>query len=130
MGFFKLLQIVRAVLAIGPPPDVNDEAAFRAWCGTVTDMLVELALLTDTPLDDQVVAKLQTILSVDAYWQVLYTLIKAAMEYVRPDDQEELLVMSPDVEPVAQEVGIDPGTIIILIKTIIEIVQWWRNRRA
>jgi hypothetical protein len=129
MGFFKILQIVRAVLAIGPPPDVNDESAFRKWCGTVTDMLVELAALTDTPLDDQVVAKLQTILAVDAYWTVLYVLIKAAMEYVRPDDQEELLVMSPDVGPVADQVGIDPGTIIILIKTIIEIVQWWRNRK-
>ena len=128
MGFFKILQIVRAVLAIGPPPDVDNESAFRAWCGTVVDMLVELALLTDTPLDDQVVAKLQTILSVDAYWQVLYTLMKAAMEYVRPDDQEEVVAASPDVGSVAQQVGVDPATIIILIQTIIKIVQWWRNR--
>ena len=129
MGFFKILQIVRAVLAIGPPPDVDNESAFRAWCGTVVDMLVELAALTDTPLDDQVVAKLRTILSVDAYWQVLYTLIKAAMEYVRPDD-EELLVGSPDVQSVADEVAINPLVIITIIKTIVDVYNWWKNRRA
>jgi hypothetical protein len=129
MGFFKILQIVRAVLAIGPPPDVNNESAFRAWCGTVVDMLIELAALTDTLLDDQVVAKLRTILSVDAYWQVLYTLIKAAMEYVRPDD-EELLVGSPDVQLVADEVKINPLVIITIIKTIVDLYNWWKNRRA
>jgi nicotinic acid phosphoribosyltransferase len=129
MGFFKILQIVRAVLAIGPPPDVNNESAFRAWCGTVVDMLIELAALTDTLLDDQVVAKLRTILSVDAYWQVLYTLIKAAMEYVRPDD-EELLVGSPDVQSVADEVKINPLVIITIIKTIVDIYNWWKNRRS
>ena len=129
MGFFKILQIVRAVLAIGPPPDVDDEAAFRAWCGTVADMLTELAALTDTLLDDQVVAKLRTILSVDAYWTVLYTLIKAAMEYVRPDD-EELLVGSPDVQLVADEVKINPLVIITIVKTIVDIYNWWKNRKG
>ena len=130
MRFFEILRLINAAMKIGPPPDVNNESAFRKWVCGVLCFLADLAEMTATDVDDKLLAKLHALVDNDQHWRLLYAIIEAANQYLRPDDQESLLVGSSDVVVLGDEVGIDPATLILIIQAVMQVIDWWRKRRA
>ena len=130
MRFFEILRLVQAALAIGAPPDIGNEAAFRKWCCDVLCFLADLAELTAIDGDDRLVAALHTLTDNDQRWALLYAILLAASQYLRPEDQDELLVSSTDVATLSEEVELDPATLIIIIQLIGAVIDWLRKRRA
>lgn len=129
MKFFQLLKLLSAGMKIGPPPDVNDEPAFKQWIIVVLAFLADLATATTTDADDRVVATLEKLTANYTYWRLFYSILKAAIEYVKPED-ESLLVGRNDVRVLAEEVKIDPFTLIAIIQAVLQAFEWFRNRRA
>ena len=130
MRFFELLRLITAAMKIGVPPDIGNEAAFRKWVGEVLVFLAELAELTAIDGDDRLVAALHAMVDHDQRWALLYAILLAASQYLRPDDQEGLLVGDADVAVLSDEVKLDPATLIIIIQLIGAVIDWWRKRRA
>lgn len=126
MKFLEILRLIRAALAIGTPPDIKEEAAFRKWCCEVLCFLAVLAELTASDADDKLVAKLHAIADNDQHWSLLYAIILAASQYVRTDDS--LIVGDPNVQTLADEVEIDPGTVIFIVQLVLKLVEMWRKR--
>lgn len=109
-------------------PDVADSHDMRAWCQAVSGACGDVAPLTPTELDDDLVAALDSILANDEAWAALHGLVAswfASDEHVvygSPQSQ-------PQVRAVATAAGIDPLTVIAIVQTIIQLVQWLRERR-
>lgn len=124
----NFLTVLRLILSVGFPPDVTDEPVFRAWCRKVAEAALQFAAQTATTIDDKIAATFNTLVSNDTYWSAIYGLILAALEYVRPEDQERVVAESPVIQQVADEANLDPATIIMVITTIVQIWEWWRDR--
>ena len=127
MNFFA---IVKLILQIGTPPAIGDETAFRQWCRQLVSLAGAFALATKTEADDKVVVVLQKITDNDTYWAAVYSVIAAALEYVRSDDQELLVASSAETTELADEVGVDPATIILIIQAVVQLIELWRKRRS
>lgn len=124
----NFLTVLRLILSVGFPPDVKDEPVFRAWCRKVAEAALQFAAQTATKIDDQIAGTLNTLVSNDTYWSAVYGLIIAALEYVRPEDQERVVAESPIIQQVADDAKLDPATIIMILTTIIQVWEWWRDR--
>ncbi len=61
-------------------PDVADESAFRAWLLNALKLPEILAGLTPTPIDDQAVVLLETMVSTDATWDKFYAMFKTKLQ--------------------------------------------------
>ena len=125
MNFFAILRLV---LSVGFPPDLKDESAFRAWCRNVASAAMQFAAQTATPLDDKIASTLNAVVTNDTYWPAIYGVLVAALEYVRPEDQERLVSESPVIQQVADEAKLDPATIIMILTAVLQIWERWRDR--
>ena len=123
----RLLQIIRVVLSLGIPPAVTDESAFRLWCQKLSDVASELSALTNIDLDDKLAAGLATIVDNDAYWAALYAIIAAAIEY---SQEGEEMIVGDEADNLSAEAGIDPATVVLIIEAVMQLIKWWRERRA
>ena len=123
-----ILQIIRLVLSVGTPPEINDEADFRNWCKRVAEAAAQLATLTNSELDDQIVAGLGKITATDAYWAAFYAILKAAANYLRDDDQDQIVRSDSRTAELGEKAGIDPATIIAIIGLVLKFIEWRRNR--
>ncbi len=126
----RILQIIRSVLALGAPPPIEDEGAFRDWCRKLADLAFQFAGLTDNTLDDKAADVLETVVDVEMYWEALYAILKVAVEYAK--DGEELIVGDETdnaTDNLSQAVGVDPAMIVMVIEVIVQIVRWWRERK-
>jgi hypothetical protein len=124
----NFLTVLRLILSVGFPPDVTDESVFRAWCRKMAEAALQFAAQTATAIDDQIAATLNTLVSNDTYWTAIYGVIIAALEYVRPEDQERLVAESPVIQQVADDAKLDPATIIMILTAVLQVWEWWRNR--
>ena len=129
MPLGDLFDLLKAIIGIGLPPDPCEEGEFKLWIAKLLDALLKVAGVTPTELDDNAVAVLKTAMESDDGWSLLYSVVMLF------DPHDDGPVFGANVEagnaPVvalADKVGMDPATIIVIVKTIMELVKWWRNR--
>lgn len=67
--------LIETLLKLFGPPDVDDEKAFREYCRSILKTLEQLAKLTPTQIDDQIVGALRTVVNEDMYWSAFYEII-------------------------------------------------------
>jgi len=70
-----LLRLLRQFQALGPLANIYDEDALRAWLRGLAEIGVDAAGDTADPADDQLVAALSEIVSLDDKWQQAYRLL-------------------------------------------------------
>jgi hypothetical protein len=121
--FQKLISIFAALLAVGLPPDIAEEAAFRNWCGELSKALELLAGMTGAPQDDPAVRLFKAVVANDECWAAFYALV-AGSEGLQP--------MSTPAASTAlgAATAIDPATILAIIEMVMQLIQMWRNRKA
>ena len=124
--FLRVLSWVRRVLGILPFPEWVDVEAVRRWVVKVLDLLDELADETASQVDDKVVAALRRIVEDVETWNMFYALIvdlvgegKSGMEVLAKDGR---------VNEVANKAGIDLSVFQFLLDTILEFIEWFKNR--
>jgi hypothetical protein len=122
------LTVLRLILSVGMPPSVDDEQAFRAWCRKLGEIAIQFAVMTSNTVDDRISGTIVTLVNNDTYWSALYRIIMAALEYVRPDDRDRVVGESLEINEIAQDAKLDPNTIVLIITTILQVLDWWRNR--
>jgi len=121
VSFFEVLRIVLRVLSVGPPPPIEQEAELRAWVRSVFEMADELADMSATPVDDQLVQVALKLVNDDEIWSLAYQMLVAI---VTDDDNK----VGASFNQLTSKAGIDPLTIMALIKMIAEIIQQFRRR--
>src|SRR4030067_3565407 len=107
----RLIEIFAALLAVGMPPSISEEAAFRNWCGELAKALQLLADMTSAPQDDAACKLLAAVVADDEAWSAFYALIAGA-DGVQPAGQ------SAAVGALADKSGIDPATLLLLIELV------------
>lgn len=111
---------------LGTPPDVDDEPEFRVWCGSVATLVNDVATATPNKLDDAVAQAATGLIENDKTWNGLYALILLAV----PNDGE---LSNVDIEPAAiryaEEVEMDPATILLIVRLVAQLVAMWRQRK-
>ena len=122
MNFFALLRWVTKFAPLVIPPDVDDEPALRAWVASLLEPIAELADLTDTCLDDEVVDVLAAIVDQDEVWAPVYVLIK----HFVPDDVDDNKVGGA-IQAAGDLKAIDPLTILAIVKFVAEIIRMFRS---
>ena len=109
-------------------PDFSDEAAFRAWCIQLADAADQLADLTATERDDDLARLVRAICASDEAWTAFYGLLTGRVKVGSPGEP-----VAADVEPILaalDDLKIDAATIIMIITAILEIIQFFRDRKA
>ena len=132
IDFFKTLKDLplRLMLELAgfawDTPDINDSKAVRQWLRELCVTLGKFAKLSETDLDDMTIDKVAEIIENDEAWEALYAIVMSILdreEPVIPDSQD------PQIVGVAKTVGFDPATIIAIITTIIQLIEWFRDRK-
>jgi hypothetical protein len=108
-------------------PDWQNAEEVRQFVLKIVGYLEDLAASTVTTVDDKVLETLKTMFLQDAQqWATLYGFLLdllSGSESVKVGD-----ATNPRIVAMADEKGIDPATIILIIKAILQAIQWWRNR--
>lgn len=117
-----LVNLLAAVLQVAP---VGDEIAFRAWMRKVSDAFTAVAALTGNAQDDALAKAFERVVSSDEAWSVFYGLITDML--TRPEGVV-LGEADPAVVGLAEVVGIDIATIMMLIELVMKIIEMLRNR--
>lgn len=125
----SIFKILKLMLDVGYPPDLKDEEAFRAWMIDIADAASTLAMLTGTELDNRVAAVLDVIVDDDKYWTVLYAILLKAAQYITLEEQDVAASSDDGLGMLCQQTAIDPATLIAIITAILNMVDWWRNRK-
>ena len=122
--FGLIFAIVRDLISAGLPPAISDKPALREWLGKLASALSGVAGLIPGSFDDKIVELLNAALADDLVWDAVYELITHF-----DDDDADLLVGAPGdpVGAVAAKTGIDPVTIITIIKIIVDIIRTFRK---
>jgi len=120
-----ILALISEITAIGIPPAIADESAFRAWCAKFVNVLNTLAKVTPTTADDQL-AKLVTLgVADDDLWVIFYGLLTDMMDsqITRAGEHD------PRVVALATATGFDPATILAIVSALIEILHlFWKGK--
>jgi len=131
----ELLRFAQALITIGMPPAVAEEKDLRQWLGKVVDVFSDLAAETPTNIDDTGVAMIGGMIANDDVWSVVYSamvLILSRNAVLAPADEAELAdnlarVMGPAASSGRDMAAIDPLVIIMIIRTIVELIRQWRR---
>jgi len=105
-----------------------DEQTARNIIREAAELATAIADATPTAVDDQVAAVMTTIVTSDHYWSIAWRVIEKAISYFDRENQHLIVESDGDTSLLAQEAGIDPATIIVVIQAIVEIIKWRRNR--
>lgn len=91
------------ILKLFGPPDVDDEAALRAWIRRMIAIIASAAELTPTEWDDEIVEIGSQFVEDDEKWAVLYGIIKQFLgdEVI---DGAKLQALRPQVEGFFQNI--------------------------
>lgn len=119
LAILKLLRMLKKLWDI---PPVEDEAAFRAWLGTLAELAAELANLSPTTVDDKLVALLRQVIGDDNMWAAVYGLLLSLL------GGEGEKVGDADVESRVKALalpGIDPASLVMLILSIVRLIREW-----
>lgn len=124
MDILKLILTLLARLAdLGLPPGPSDEPAFRAWIKQLSDIMAMVAALSATPVDDNAVKLLNLAATDDEVWAIVYAIITDLSSDKPMGTEIELAALS-------EKTAIDPATLLAIIQAVMEIIAWWRNRKA
>ena len=104
-------------------PDWENAEDVRQFVLKILGYLEDLAESTTTQIDDMVVDGLKRFTADQEIWLLFYGLLIDLF-----NGEEEGSAGSPRVVALADEVGIDPATIILIITTVINAIRWWRKR--
>lgn len=105
-----------------------DEKTIRDLLRQSVSLGTNLAALTPNLIDDKVLSVANTIVETDQYWLVAWRVIQTLIGYLDKDDQILVTSADPDTATLAEQTGIDPATIVLVIQAIMEILKWWKNR--
>lgn len=119
-----ILLFVRDFADLGMPPGLHDSERLREWVAKLVAILNRGSTYTDTTIDDTLVAILHHMVASDDCWQNVHSLLHLLCNCEDP----VTVVRSQHVAAVADEAGVDPLTVIAIIKAVLELLQWWRNR--
>ena len=125
-----LLKFGRRAAALLDFPGLESSDALRAWVSRVLEFLADAADQTATETDDAIVDALEKIVANDTAWDGMYGIMSALLD--KSDDEIEVLGSSdpsPEIVAIADEVGIDPLTIISLILMAFRFIRQFRQNR-
>ena len=126
----ELWRIGLGFAQVGLPPAISDEDAFRSWLKRFGEVLLQLAKLTPTAVDDRIVSLAVAVTSDDDVWPEWYALFKSLDPQSDGTDSEETLVKAIKENPVpftAAAGAIDPIAIVTLIQAILELIRQFRK---
>mgnify|MGYP000986880174 CR=1 FL=1 len=119
----ELVKIASKLLNLSKLPEWADALAVRQWLGAVLDLLSEIASITKTEQDDDIVEVLEHILADDAVYDGVYQLIYklatggyAASELVYSD--------TPPV-PLA---AIDPRLLMVILQVVKVLIEYFSEK--
>jgi hypothetical protein len=99
------------------------ESEARIWIRAIIEVMRKGATLTSITIDDKVCDMLLTAVDSDTLWAWIYQLLS---RFLASDDDG--LLVGDIHEPVeAAEMGMDPLTIIAIIKAIAELIKLFRK---
>lgn len=90
----NILAIIRLVRKIEKPPEVEQETAFRDWCGRTLVVLDQIATESGDPNVRETVETLSAIHSEDVLWDPAYDVLRQAHRYVMEPDQHDMIRLS------------------------------------
>ncbi len=137
LQFLRWLRKYGSLIAI---PDINDSASFRAWCTDLMQLATDLSVLTETTVDDVVVATLSKIVANDDSWDSFHTVLLRIIDLIDfgQDDEFDEKVGGENVvtgelraglNATAEKLEIDPATIVTVVVMVARFIAWLRNRR-
>ena len=128
MRLFELIRLGVKVMGLANLPDWSDSADTRRWCLSaldVGDMLADLT--TGTTIDDDAMIAARSVVANDDQWRVVYSLLVDVFDGV-PDVAP--LPDNPRILAAADEAGISPSVIILIVDLAIQAFKLWRERRG
>ena len=102
---------------------MNENEA-RKWIGAGLQWIATGATLTPTVIDDQAVAIVTKALESDVIWGWAWRLLDG---FVDGSTLVESEPVADDVSAASAEVGIDPLTIIAIVKAIADLIKLFRK---
>ena len=121
-----LQMLLNWVLSQVAPPDFKDSAAVRAWILKIAGLLGPVVEKSPWP---RLVAAYQALVALvqsEESWAKLWAFIQTLL--VSPADNQIVKGDVAAVAELAQAVGIDPATILLIVQTIISLIQQWRKK--
>ena len=89
----------------------------------------DIAAITPNLIDDKVLFVLGSVVQDDRYWSIAWRVIEKLIGYMDVENQRLVAGADPDTAVLAEQAGIDPATLLVVIQTIMTIVKWWKNRK-
>lgn len=102
---------------------MNENEA-RQWIGAGLQWIATGATLTPTAIDDQAVAIVTKALESDVIWGWAWRLLDGFVDGSTLVESEPI---ADDVSAASDEVGIDPLTIIAIVKAIADLIKLFRK---
>ena len=109
---------------------ISDSEATRGYILRIMAPLEDLAERTANKWDDAAVDGLVYVVKNDEAWAFAYAKIYMIYQAIVNGDEDDQEFDLPGIEAEAEEVGLDPVTIIAIISAAIKVFTWWRNRRG
>lgn len=130
----QLLALIQKVMSIGVPPNVKDEAAFRAWLTKFAAVALEITTITPIVLDDAFAKFLAASVASDASWKTFYGILTmffhddGVFKETPPTDTELFAASSELCTQIdGASFGLSPALILALFKLITDIINAWRK---
>jgi hypothetical protein len=117
----EFLELLPKLLPVFKVPDWSDSGQTRTWVFSLLDLLKGGAAMTESPLDDEVLAWIERLANDEESWAALYGLFFGIISGDAPDETQ--------VAAAADKVQIDPAIIALLIEVGLKIYAWWKNRQ-
>lgn len=108
---------------------INDSEALRSLLNDVVGTLKSLALRTAIVFDDMLVDALEYVLDNDDAWAFVYQKIIALWDHFQVDETSVLAIDPNAIREEAEQQGLDPAMLLIIINAALELFKWWRNRK-
>ena len=102
---------------------MNENEA-RKWIGAGLQWIATGATITPTGIDDQAVAIIARALESDVIWGWAWRLLEGFLDGSTLVESEPV---ADDVSAASAEVGIDPLTIIAIVKAIADLIKLFRK---
>ena len=119
-----ILELLPYLVKILKVPDFGSSYETRNWAREITTVIDKITLITETPLDDEVLDWIDTVIEDDKAWDSLYSLFTGLLS--GPDMPTAPTLAT--VDDVACAVKLDPSILAAIIEFVIWVVGWWRSR--
>ena len=133
MSFIQFLLLFRSLPIrdlLDYPDDLRDEGDVRRWLLAACKAGDALADLTNTEVDDSVVAALKSVVGDAVTFGVVYSLILDIFDYEGDGMDENSYALRSAVSGVSDRTGMSPAMIIAVVQIIIMVLRFIRDRRA